>query len=86
MASPIAEFAAKQTAHNDRIDAAVEDLQGDIKTLNDKITELQNTPGPITPEDQALLDGLEARGKAIADKVDALAALTPPNVPPAPPA
>lgn len=82
--SKISEFAAAQNAHNDRADAAVTDLQGDIQALNDKITELQNSPGTITPEDQASLDALQARGEAISAKLEALAALTPPPVPPTP--
>lgn len=81
MATKISEFATAQNAHNDRQDAAVTDLQGDIQALNDKITELQNSPGGITPEDQASLDALQARGEAISAKLEALAALTPP-VPP----
>lgn len=83
--SKISEFATAQNAHNDRQDAAVTDLQGDIQALNDKITELQNSPGGITPEDQALLDALQARGESISTKLEALAALTPPT-PPASPA
>jgi len=79
--SAISDFAAKQKAFNDRQDAAVTGLQGDVKSLNDKIEELQNSPGGITPEDQALLDELEARGEAIATKLEALDALTPPTPP-----
>lgn len=79
--SRISEYAEKQNAHNDKIDVAINDLQGDIKALNAKIVEMQNTPGQITPEDQKLLDDLEVRGAAIADKLDALDAQTPP-VPP----
>jgi hypothetical protein len=76
--SAISEFAAKQAAFNDRIDAAVAGITGDIKTLNDLITTLQNTPGPISAEDQATLDALEAKGAAIAEKLEALDAVTPP--------
>lgn len=79
--SAISDFATKQNAFNDRVDAAVTGLTDDVKVLNDKITELQNNPGPITPEDQALLDAIEARSAAIAAKLEALDALTPP-VPP----
>lgn len=81
--SAISDFAAKQNAFNDRQDAAITDLQGDVKFLNDTITALQSSPGTITPEDQALLDALQARASATADKLDALDALTPP-APPAP--
>src|SRR5687767_9527582 len=51
--SKISDFAKEQNAHNDRMDAAVQGLEADVKALNDKIIELQNTPGEITPEDQA---------------------------------
>lgn len=79
--SAIQQFAAKQTAFNEQIGTAIAGIQGDIHGLNDKITALQNSPGTITPEDQALLDGLEAAGKTLADKLSALDALTPPVVP-----
>lgn len=82
--SKVSEFAAKQNEFNDRVDTAVTGLQADIQALNDKIEELQNSPGEITPEDQASLDALQARGQAIADKLEALDALTPPVPPPAP--
>lgn len=81
--SAISDFAAKQNAFNDRMDAAVAGLQGDVKTLNDQIAALQATQGQITPEDQALLDQIEQRGDAIATKLEALDALTPPTPPPA---
>ncbi len=79
--SAISDFAAKQKAHNEKIDAAITGITGDVKTLNDKITALQNTPGPISAEDQALLDELEATGSALADKLAAVDELTPPAVP-----
>ena len=79
--SAISEFAAKQNAFNDRVDAAVTGLTEDVQTLNDKIVELQNTPGTITPEDQALLDAIQARSEGIATKLEALDALTPPKPP-----
>lgn len=79
--SKISEFADKQKVFNDKMDVAIQGLQGDIKSLNDEIIRLQNSPGVITPEDQASLDLLESRGKDASDKLDALDALTPP-VPP----
>lgn len=79
--SAISDFATKQNAFNDRVDAAVTGLTEDVQTLNDKITELQNSPGGITPEDQALLDAIEARSASIATKLEALDALTPPKPP-----
>jgi hypothetical protein len=81
--SAISDFSVKQNAFNDRMDTAIEGIKGDVKTLNDKIEALQNSAGQITPEDQALLDAIEARGDAITSKLEALDALTPPTPPPA---
>ena len=79
--SAISKFAEEQNAFNDRVDAAVTGLTADIQALNDKITELQNSTGGITPEDQVLLDAIEARSAVIATKLEALDALTPPKPP-----
>ncbi len=79
--SAISDFAAKQNAHNDRVDTALTGIQGDVKFLQDTIDKLQNSPGSITPEDQALLDALDARADVTASKLEALDALNPP-VPP----
>lgn len=79
--SAISEFATKQNAHNDKIDTAVSGLQGDVQTLTDTIKKLQESAGQITPEDQALLDAIDARAQGISDKLEALDALTPPATP-----
>jgi outer membrane murein-binding lipoprotein Lpp len=79
--SAISEFAARQDAFNNRIDVAVDGLTSDVQVLVAKIEELQNTAGQITPEDQALLDAIQSRSDAIAAKLEALDALTPPPVP-----
>lgn len=78
--SAISDFAAKQKEFNQRqataIDGAVESLKGltdDVAALNKKIEELQNSPGTITPEDQALLDDLQTQGDAAAQKAESLA-------------
>jgi hypothetical protein len=80
--SAISEFAAKVNAFNDRQGAAVDGLVADVHGLKDLITQLQNSNGAITPEDQALLDAIEGRASAITDKLEALDAETPPVVPP----
>lgn len=79
--SQLSDFAQRVSAFQDQQSAAVDGLKSDVQALNDKITELQNTPGPITPEDQTLLDGIESRAKNIADKLTALDAQTPPTAP-----
>jgi hypothetical protein len=78
--SAISDFSALFTAFQDRQDAAVAALQADVKNLNDQIAALQGSQGQITPSDQALLDQIQSRASSIADKLDALDALTPPVV------
>lgn len=82
--SKISEFAAKMAEHNTKIETAVSGLQTDVTDLKNKITELQNSAGEVTPEDQALLDEIETKAFAVADKLEALDGLTPPEAPPAP--
>ena len=91
----IADFAVKQNAFNtdmgSQIDAtgvAVNDVKTIVTNLNAQINTLQNSPGAITPADQATLDALTSSGAALDAKVQALAGtvremdtLTPP-VPP----
>lgn len=98
--SAISDHLAKQTAFNTRQAAAIDQVvtavggvTDDIKTLNDKITDLQNSSGGVTPEDQVIINDLETQGEALATKAENLATAlkalddqTPPVVPPAPPA
>lgn len=79
--SAISTFAEKQTAFNVRLGTAIDGVSTDIKTLNDLITQLQNNPGPISPEDQATLDNLQAAGEALAARLEAVDQLTPPTPP-----
>lgn len=81
--SKISEFANVVAGAFDTIAASVDGLTTDIKTLNDKITELQNSSGTITPEDQALLDEIQAEAQALASKLATLDDQT--AAPPAPP-
>lgn len=85
MSSPIADYADRAKAYQDSMDASIDGIQGDVVFLNEKIAALQASQGTLTPEDQALLDQIEARGLALADKVKAVDDMTPP-APPAPPA
>lgn len=81
--SAITDFSDKMKIFFDRQDKAVSDLQDDVKSLQDQIAALQNSPGTITPEDQALLDEIQTRASTVSDKLDALDSLTPPATPPA---
>lgn len=83
MASQIADFAAKLSTYQDAVDKATTDIATELAALNTQIAALQNSAGAISPADQALLDGIEARAQAAASKLAALDTLTPPPVPPA---
>lgn len=82
--SAISDFAAKQQAHNAAMDAAVDGIVADVGELKRLITELQNSAGKISAEDQATLDSLEAKAAALEAKVTDLDNQTPPAVPPTP--
>jgi hypothetical protein len=80
----ISDYAARQNERLTRAEAGLQGLEGDVAQLNDTIRRLQETQGELTPEDQALLDQIEARGEALAVRVAALDAQTVagPEVPP----
>lgn len=84
--SAISEYAGRVNTAFDKLATAVDGVAGDVAFLKEKILELQNNPGPISAEDQAILDQLEARTAGLADKTAALDAATadrPPEPPPA---
>ena len=83
--SKISEYHATVKADYVQVQANLDDLSTDVKALDAKIEELQNSPGTVTPEDQKLLDELQADSKALVEKTKSMAD-THPNAPPAPPA
>jgi predicted nucleic acid-binding Zn-ribbon protein len=79
--SAISDYAAAQAAFNTEVSSDLDAIQTAITALNAQITTLQNSPGPISPADQATLNDLQTAGKALQDKADALAGKTPPTPP-----
>lgn len=80
MPTPISTFIASQKEFNARQGAAVDSivksfagLSTDLETLNNKILELQNSPGGVTPEDQVLIDELQAQGSDLVARAEAVA-------------
>lgn len=65
-------FAGRVTAAFDKLGTAIDGVGDDVAFLKDQIAILQNSPGTLTPEDQATLDGIQARADTLADKVDAI--------------
>lgn len=80
--SAVTDFAAKAQAALDKTSADLDSIVTDIKTLNDKITALQNSPGTLSPADQAALDAIQASAAALQTKADGVV----PPVLPTPPA
>lgn len=77
--SKISEYGDKVNAAFDEIEAAqtalttaVGGVSDDVAFLKEEILKLQNTPGEITPEDQAILDGLQARSSTAAANLTTL--------------
>lgn len=75
--SKVSTAVEKQNAHLDAIDKAVEGIAADVRWLKELIESIQNGPGDLSAQDQALLDQLEERTGTLQQKVEALDALTP---------
>lgn len=76
--SKISDVGAAMNAYFDRQAVAIDGVKGDVDWLVAKIAELQASSGAVSAEDQATLDALQARAGVMADKVEALDAMTPP--------
>lgn len=79
--SAISDFATKQAAFNADVSDDLDQISAAIGKLNDTITQLQNSSGTVSPEDQATIDSLQSQGTALAAKADALAGKQPPTPP-----
>lgn len=69
-------FAANVKTSFDKIGQSVDGIVADIDNLKKKIDELQNSPGTLTPEDQASLDAIQAQANTLSEKLAALDAAT----------
>jgi len=56
----------------DATNTALTGIAGDVDFLKAEILKLQNSPGTLTPADQATLDGLQARAATLSTKVAAV--------------
>lgn len=81
-------FVEKQGPAIDGLVSSINGLTADVAGLNKKIDDLQNSSGKISPEDQAILDGIEASADSLTKKLEAVAAAakalddaTPPVIP-----
>ena len=82
--SAISDYAERVQVAFDAIGTGIEGVAADIAALKAKIEELQNSPGAITPEDQAILDEMEELAGTLTERITALDAENPaPEAPPA---
>jgi len=77
----IAAFAAALNGFVTEIDTAVNGITGDVSNLKAQLEAIQNSPGTLSPEDQASLDAALASVGALSGKVKTLDDATPPAVP-----
>ena len=72
----IQQFSARVAAAFGRIGTSIDGIHSDITQLKQLITDLQNSPGAISPEDQAALDVIETLATSLETRVSALDAET----------
>ncbi len=80
--SAIQAFAAAETATLASLSTALTALDTGIKALDALITTLQNSPGTISPADQATLDQIQAASKALVAQANAISTTPPGTVVP----
>ena len=71
------------TDFHDKIVAAMRAIEADVDHIFDALTAIQNSPGTLSPADQASLDDALATAESLKAKADKDAL---PPVPPTPPA
>lgn len=79
--SAITDWAAKEQADLTTISTTLDGVVTGIAALDQMITNFQNSPGALSPSDQAALDAIQAASGALVSKSAAIS-----TTPPAPPA
>lgn len=82
--SAISDFSDRVKESFTTIGQSVDGITSDFAQLKALIEKLQSNPGPITPEDQKILDDMETLVKGTADKLKALDEATAPEEVPNP--
>ena len=70
--SAITDWAAKEDADLTAINATLDGIVTGVAGLDELIKQLQNSPGTLSPEDQAVLDRIEAASAALVTKAGAI--------------
>jgi len=85
--SQITDWATAEQADLTAISSTLDGIVTGIANLDALITAFQNSPGTLSATDQAALDGIQAAGKALLAKAQAISVTAPTtgSAPPAPP-
>ena len=78
--STVTDWAAKEQVQLDAISATLDGVVAGVAALDAQIKALQNSPGTLSPSDQAALDAIETASAALVSKSKGIV-VTPP-VPP----
>lgn len=74
----IEDFAASVTTKLGTIAAGLDAIDGDVTNLQNQISALQAALGTVTPDQQALLDGISSTLDSLGNKVGDIDTRTPP--------
>ena len=78
--SKVTDFAAAVQTAFDKVSADLDTITAGIAALDAAIAAFQNSPGVLSPADQAALDDIQAKSQALVAKADAVN-VTPPTPP-----
>jgi len=81
----VSDYVKANQEYQDKMDTAIGGLALDIKQLKDDLEKLNNNPGTLSKEDQALLDGALVRTRTMSENLQGLDSQTNPPPPPPPP-
>ena len=81
MAQDLKEYIANQRDYNNKMGEAINEIADDVKRQGELITQIQNSPGRLSAEDQTALDELEASSKDLVARLKVVNELNPPPVP-----
>ena len=78
--SQITDWAAQEQQSLDAISSTLDSIVAGVAALDTLINNFQNSPGTLSPSDQAALDAIQASSKTLVAKVQAIS-VNPPVAP-----
>jgi uncharacterized protein YoxC len=80
----IVKYVNDVNAYLDRADSAMDGIKGDVTAIKAELEKIQNSPGTLSPEDQASLDAALQRMGTLTQRIETLDQETAPAVPQVP--